>query len=104
MQQTRGKMASQTEGKERKARRPTAAKRAVQSEKRNLRNRIFKSQVRTAMRAFQEASASGDSTAITARLSEVYSLMDKGVKKGVYKANKANRTKSRITPRVAAQA
>jgi len=95
-------MASQPETKQ-KVRRPTAAKRALQSEKRNLRNRTLKSQVRTAMRHFQEASKAGDSTAITARLSEVYSLMDKGVKKGVYKVNKASRTKSRITKRLAAK-
>ena len=97
-------MASAPEGKQQKTRRPTALKRAEQSEKRNLRNNSFKSRVRTAMRHFQEASQAGDSAAITARLSEVYSLMDKGVKKGIYKANKANRTKSRVTQRVVAKA
>ena len=92
-------MASPAESKQVKARRPTALKRAIQSEKRNLRNSSFKSQVKTAMRHFQEASKAGDSAAVAARLSEVYSLMDKGVKKGVYKANKVNRTKSRMTRR-----
>ncbi len=97
-------MASQPEVKQAKQRRPTALKRAIQSEKRNLQNRTFKTQVKTAMRHFQEASKAGDSAAITARLSEVYSLMDKGVKKGIYKANKANRTKSRVSARVTAKA
>ena len=89
------------EPKQKKTRRPTALKRAEQSEKRNLRNRMFKSRVKTAMRQFQEASAAGDSSAITAKLSEVYSLMDKGVKRGVFKANQAGRTKSRLTKKLA---
>ncbi len=97
-------MAPKDEKKQQKARRPTAAKRALQSEKRNLLNRTFKSQVRTAMRHFEEASKSGDSTAITSRLSEVYSLMDKGVKRGIYKVNKASRTKSRVTRSLTAKA
>ncbi len=96
-------MASPAETKQPKARRPTALKRAIQSEKRNLRNSAFKSQVRTAMRHFQEASKAGDSAAITARLNEVYSLMDKGVKKGIYNINKASRTKSRATQRLVAK-
>ena len=72
--------------------RPTAEKRMIQNKKANERNRAFKSRVRTAMKSFQEAAASGEG--IAEKLSAVYSLMDKGVKRGIYKKNKASRAKA----------
>jgi len=77
--------------------RPTAEKRMIQNQKANLRNKAFKSSVRTAMRAFSEAAKSGEG--ITEKLSAIYSLMDKGVKRGIYKKNTAGRTKSRLAAR-----
>ncbi len=77
----------------------SALKRDEQSIKRNLRNRSFKSKVVTAMRAFEDTVSKKDATAAKASLSTVYSLMDKGVKKGIYKSNKASRVKSRLTAR-----
>lgn len=85
-----------------KEKRPTALKRDDQSEKRRLRNRAFKSQVRTAIREFETNLEKGEADATKASLSTVYSLMDKGVKRGVYKINKASRTKARLTARAAA--
>lgn len=86
-----------------KVKRPTALKRDIQNEKRRLRNKAFKSQVRTAVRNFEEAVTKGEADTIKLKLSEVYSLMDKGVKKGVFKINKASRTKSRLTARSVAK-
>lgn len=78
-----------------KTKRPTAEKRNIRNEKHRLINKAFKSNVRTAMRAFEEAVQSNDPAAIQARLSSVYSVMDKGVKRGVFKINHASRTKLR---------
>ncbi|MBS0624047.1 MAG: 30S ribosomal protein S20 [Verrucomicrobia bacterium] len=78
-----------------KQKRPTALKRDIRNEKMRLINKAFKSEVRTVMRDFQSAVQTGDLPAIQARLSAVYSVMDKAVKKGVFKANKASRSKLR---------
>ena len=86
-----------------KVKRPTALKRDIQNEKRRLRNKAFKSQVRTAVRQFEEILPKGEPDAIKEKLNTVYSLMDKGVKKGVFKINKASRTKSRLTARAVAK-
>lgn len=87
-----------------KERKPQAVKRDIQSKKRRLQNKAFKSQVRTAIRVYEEALPKGDDKSIKHSLSEVYSLMDKGVKKGVFKLNKASRIKSRLAARTAASA
>lgn len=90
------------EDKNKKTKRPTAIKRDLQNEKRRLQNKSFKSTVRTAVRSFEESLKAGDKTVLQERLSQVYSLMDKGVKKGVYKVNKASRTKARFNAKVVA--
>lgn len=77
-------------------RRPSALKRDLQSQKRNLRNRAFKAKINTAVRSFHETISQKDSAAIKAKLNDVFSLMDKGVKKRIFKLNKANRVKSRL--------
>jgi small subunit ribosomal protein S20 len=77
-------------------RRPSALKRDMQSQRRNLRNRSFKAKVNTAVRSLQETIAKKDSASAKAKLNDVYSLMDKGVKKGIFKTNKASRVKSRL--------
>lgn len=82
-----------------KVKKPTALKRDEQSLKRNLNNRAFKSKVTSAMRYFEEALTKKDAVSIQSRLSDVYSLMDKGVKKGIFKTNKASRAKSRLQVR-----
>ncbi len=83
-------------------RRPSALKRDLQADKRRLAHRSFKAEVATAIRGFKESVSQKDSAAATVRLQEVYSLMDKGVKTGVYKVNKAGRTKSRLAQQVSA--
>lgn len=76
-----------------KTKRPTAEKRIIQSDKRRMRNRIFKSQVKSAMKAFRTAVEAKDQGKVAEELKSVYSLMDKGVKLGIFKRNKAARTK-----------
>ena len=94
-------MAEKEQAKKAKVKRPTPLKRDLQNEKRRLRNKSFKSGVRTAIRSFDETLSKGDSAAIRQKLDEVYSLMDKGVKRGIFKLNKASRTKARLAARAA---
>lgn len=82
-------------------RRPSALKRDLQNEKRRLRNRSFRSSIQTALRVFNNAVSQKESSeAIKTKLNFLYSLIDKGVKKGVYKPQKAARTKSRIASNI----
>jgi small subunit ribosomal protein S20 len=89
---------------EKRAKRPQAQKREIQNEKRRLRNRSFKASIRTAIRGFEEILPKKDDTLIKEKLSQVFSLVDKGVKHGIYKLNKASRTKARLAARAASQA
>jgi small subunit ribosomal protein S20 len=82
--------------KKAKQRKPSALKRDLQSKKRYLKNRSFKAKVNSAVRSLHETISQKDSAALKTKLNDVYSLMDKGVKKGIFKMNKANRAKSRL--------
>lgn len=88
---------------EKKTKRPTALKRDLQNEKRRLNNRVYRSRTRSAIRAFDEALAKNDQAVATEKLNDIYSLLDKCVKTGVYKLNKASRTKSRLAARALAK-
>lgn len=94
----RGIMATDTKEKK-KTKRPTAQKREITSEKKRLINRAFRSIVRSTVRSFEEAIEKKDAAAVKAQLADVYSMMDKAVKRGVYKLNKASRTKARLAAR-----
>lgn len=83
-----------------KVKRPTAQKRELRNEKMRLINKSFKSNVRTTFRAFEEALKGKDQSRIQTALNDIYSAMDRGVKKGLYKHNKAARIKSRLTQRM----
>lgn len=95
---------AKTEDKNKKTKRPTALKRDLQNSKRRAENKGYKSRVRTAVRSFLETVTKGEEAAIKTALSDVYSLLDKCVKKGVFKRNKASRTKSRLAARAVAKA
>lgn len=97
-------MATKEEAAKTKTKRPTPLKRDEQSEKRRLRNKSFKASVRTAIRKFDEVLPKGDQKEIQKELDEVYSIMDTGVKRGVFKLNKASRTKSRLAARAVSKA
>ena len=82
------------EEKGKKTKRPTAQKRDIRNAKRREINKAFKSKVRTAIRGLEGSLKSGGKESVSEELNAVYSLMDQGVKRGVYKLNKANRTKA----------
>jgi len=77
-----------------KTKRPTAQKRLIRSEKQRMVNKAFKSRVHTAVRSFAKTVEEKEAGAIEQSVNTVYSLMDKGVKRGVFKQNKANRLKA----------
>ena len=85
--------------KKAKVKRPTAAKRLLQNEKKRLKNRIFKTKVRSAVRTFEAALKEDQKEQIQENLKAVHSLMDKGVCRGIFKKNKTARTKSRFAAR-----
>lgn len=81
---------------EKKVKRPSALKRDAQSARRNLKNRAYKAKVSTATRSLQEVVKQKNASLIPEKLNTVFSLMDKGVKTGVFKLNKASRVKSKL--------
>ena len=87
--------------KEKKVKRPSALKNDLQNERRRLKNRSYRTTVNTAIRNFQNSLDQKEpAEAIKSKLNLVCSLMDKGVKKGIFKLNKAARTKSRFAIRI----
>ncbi|OGN55445.1 MAG: 30S ribosomal protein S20 [Chlamydiae bacterium RIFCSPHIGHO2_12_FULL_44_59] len=84
-----------------KVRQPSALKRKLQSDKRKTRNRSYKASVRTSIRSLESSIQDKEAPeAVKAKLNQIYSLMDKGVKRGIYKPQKAARTKSRLSARL----
>lgn len=91
------------EEKKAKTKRPTAQKRDETNLKRQLQNKSFKSQARTTVRSFNEALKANNKEGLSQKLNEIYSLADKGVKRGIFKQNKANRIKARAVKKVLAR-
>ncbi|HEY6793656.1 MAG TPA: 30S ribosomal protein S20 [Kineosporiaceae bacterium] len=69
-------------------------KRNATNEKRRLRNKAVKSELKTLVRAFREAAASGDADAATTALKAASRKLDKAVSKGVIHKNQAANRKS----------
>ena len=86
-----------------KVKRPTAEKRMRQNEKQALLNKSFKTHAKTTIRAFEEAVAKKDNATLPEKLKAVYSVLDKGVKKNIYKLNKASRLKAKFTAKATAK-
>ncbi|HHW18218.1 MAG TPA: 30S ribosomal protein S20 [Firmicutes bacterium] len=70
------------------------------SEKRRQRNQAIKSMVRTYIRKFKEAVASGDETLKASAFRAAQSAIDKAVSKGVLKARTGARYKSRLAAKL----
>jgi len=85
------------EEKGKKEKRPTAKKRNIQSLKHKVHNRSFKASVATSIRSLKESVSKKEKDAVNLKLNDVYSLIDKGVKKGIIKLNKAKRVKSQMS-------
>jgi small subunit ribosomal protein S20 len=79
-------------------------KRNKQNEKARLRNKAVKSELKTAIRKFREASEAGDAAATTAALQNATRKLDKAASKGVIHKNQAANRKSAIAKLAATQA
>jgi small subunit ribosomal protein S20 len=77
-------------------------KRIATNEKARLRNKAVKSELRTAVRAFREAAASGDKDKAVAALRTASRKLDKAVSKGVIHKNQAANRKSAMAKRATA--
>ncbi len=73
----------------------SAKKRVKVSEKKNLRNRMVKSGVKTSVRKFSDA-LEQNKEAAAAQYSATASAIDKAVSKGIIHKNAANRKKARL--------
>jgi small subunit ribosomal protein S20 len=78
----------------------SAAKRVRTADKRHERNIAQKSSIRTQRRKVLEALGAGNRPEAQTRFSELVSLYDKAVKKGILKLNTVSRSKSRIASKI----
>ncbi len=76
-------------------------KRNTTNEKARLRNKAVKSELKTAVRAFREAAATGDKDAATAALRHATRKLDKATSKGVIHKNQAANRKSAMAQQAA---
>ena len=94
-------MANEKKEETKKVKRPTSQKREEQNDEKRLRNKAFRSRVKTALKGFLQSLKQADAKVRIACFSELASLVDKGVNKGVFTKNKANRVKQRLAARLA---
>ena len=76
-------------------------KRNRQNEKRRLRNKSVKSELKTLVRKFNEATAAGDTDQATVLMRSASRKLDKAVSKGVIHKNQAANRKSAIQKKAA---
>ncbi len=81
---------------------PQARKRARQAEGRRSRNASLRSRVRTTIKKVILALNAADAEAATTAFQAAQPEIDKMVNKGIFSANKAARTKSRLNARIKA--
>jgi small subunit ribosomal protein S20 len=81
----------------------SAKKRIKTNERNRLRNRFYKSSVRTLIKVFfkdlevyKNSQRPEDKENLQKKLSSVYSLIDKGTKKNVFHKNAASRKKAKL--------
>lgn len=74
----------------------TPAKRARKAEENRLRNKAFKSRLKTAIKKYESALQEDNQEAARDNLLQVTSLIDKSVNKGVMHKNTAARRKSSL--------
>jgi small subunit ribosomal protein S20 len=78
-------------------------KRIGTNERRRLRNKAVKSELKTAVRRFREAADAGDAQATGDALRTASRLLDKAASKGVIHKNQAANRKSAMASRAAAK-
>ena len=81
----------------------SAKKRILISKRNNLKNRFYKSSVRTLTKRFlsdlevyKDSQSNTDKEKVQIVLNSIYSLIDKGLKKNVYHKNTAARKKAKL--------
>ena len=79
----------------------SAMKRVKVAEKANLRNRMEKSSMKTAIRRFNEAAAADDKEATKEAYLKAVSTVDKVASKGVIHKNAANHKKAQLAKKFA---
>ena len=79
----------------------SALKAHKQSEERRLRNRQYRTKLRSALKTMRAAIQDGDAKSAKDSLSQTVSLIDKLVGKGIIHDNAAGRYKSRLTKQLA---
>lgn len=79
----------------------SAIKRAKVSSVENLRNRMVKSSVKTALKRFDTALANGDVETAKSLFNATVSKVDKAAAKGVYHKNNASHKKALLARRLA---
>lgn len=80
----------------------SAKKRLRQSEKRRLRNRAYRSRIKTFEKKYLLAISQRDLQSARSLLSEVFSAIDKAVQAGVLHWATGNRKKSRLAQKLSA--
>lgn len=78
----------------------SAIKRVKVAERNRVRNRVWKSQLRTYQNHVEDAMKSSDQKAINESLSAFYMIVDKSIAKGVLHKNTGDRKKSRLAARI----
>ena len=78
----------------------SAIKRDKFSEKKNLRNRIAKTKVKTAVKKYGAAITAGDKAAAEALMRAASGEVDKAASKGVIHRNAANRKKAQLAKKL----
>ncbi len=78
----------------------SALKAHRQNLRRNSRNRSNRSELRTTLKNFSRQVQSSDADKAAQSTAELYSLIDKGVRKAALSKNAAARQKSRLTKRL----
>jgi small subunit ribosomal protein S20 len=76
-------------------------KRIKTNEKARLRNKAVKSALKTAVRRFRAAAATGDAEAVTVELKAASRALDKAASKGVIHKNQAANKKSALAQKAA---
>jgi small subunit ribosomal protein S20 len=76
-------------------------KRNRTNERRRLRNKAVKSELKTAVRRFREAADGGDAATVSTSLRAAARLLDKAASKGVIHRNQAANRKSAMASRAA---
>ncbi len=78
----------------------SAKKRVKVAERNRVRNRVWKSRIRTEQTKIEEALKTGELSESDERINDYYQVIDKAVVKGVLHRNAAARKKSRLVKRI----